>query len=72
MIKCYDKVVYKRVDELIPYEQNARVNDRAVSALVKAIPVMGFNVPGFKSGAGLFFMSARTLYQNLGISFSSR
>ena len=34
--------------------------------------VMGFSVPGFSSGAGLFFMSARTLYQYFGISFSSR
>lgn len=45
LIKCYDKVIYKEIGELKPYEQNARVNDRAVSALVKAIPVMGFNVP---------------------------
>lgn len=45
MIKAYDKVVYKRMDEIHPYENNARVNDSAVRALVKAIPVMGFNVP---------------------------
>ena len=45
MIKAYDKVVYKRLDEIKPYENNARLNDAAVRALVKAIPVMGFNVP---------------------------
>ena len=45
MIKAYDKIVYKRIDEIVPYENNARVNDAAIRALVKAIPVMGFNVP---------------------------
>ena len=45
MIKAYDKVVYKSIDEIIPYENNARNNSAAVEALVKAIPVMGFNVP---------------------------
>ncbi len=34
--------------------------------------VMGLWVPGFKSGAGFFFMSARTLYQYRGISDSLR
>ena len=45
MIKCYDKIVYKKVDDLVPYSNNARNNERAIEALVKAIPVMGFNVP---------------------------
>lgn len=45
MIKAYDKVVYKSIDEIIPYENNARHNEAAIEALVKAIPVMGFNVP---------------------------
>lgn len=45
MIKAYDKIVYKRIDEIIPYENNARNNSTAIEALVKAIPVMGFNVP---------------------------
>lgn len=45
MIKYYDKIVYKRIDEIHPYADNARVNDAAIKALVKAIPVMGFNVP---------------------------
>ena len=33
---------------------------------------MGLPVPGLTSGAGLFFMSARTLYQFWGISDSDR
>ena len=45
MIKYYDKITYLEIDEIIPYENNARVNDKAIDALVKAIPVMGFNVP---------------------------
>ena len=34
--------------------------------------VIGLSVAGFKSGAGLFFISARTLYHFVGISLSSR
>ena len=34
--------------------------------------VIGLPVPGLTRGAGFFFMSARTLYQALGISDSSR
>lgn len=45
MIKLYDKVVYLPTDSIFPYENNVRVNEKAVEALVKAIPVMGFNVP---------------------------
>ncbi len=44
-IKIYDKIVFKRIEDIIPYENNARVNDRAVKALANAIPRMGFNVP---------------------------
>ena len=44
-MKVYDKLVYKPVSELVPYENNARNNEKAIEALVKAIPVMGFNVP---------------------------
>lgn len=45
MIKSYDKIVYKPIGDIIPYENNARNNEEAIEALVKAIPVMGFNVP---------------------------
>ena len=34
--------------------------------------VIGCRVPGLRSGAGLFFMSARMLYHALGISSSAR
>lgn len=45
MIKYYDKITYLEIDEIIPYAENARENSAAIEALVKAIPVMGFNVP---------------------------
>lgn len=44
-VKFYDKIAYKDILEIKPYENNARINDAAIEALVKAIPVMGFNVP---------------------------
>lgn len=44
-IKVYDQIVYRRIEDLIPYDNNARINDRAVGALEKMIPVAGFNVP---------------------------
>lgn len=44
-VKVYGEIVYRRIEDLVPYENNPRVNDRAVSALVEDIPVMGFNVP---------------------------
>ena len=44
-IKVYRDVVDVPIAEIKPYENNARVNDKAVQALVKAIPTMGFNVP---------------------------
>ena len=34
--------------------------------------VTGFRVPGFSSGAGFTFMSARRLYHAVGSSFSVR
>lgn len=44
-VKIYDQIVYRRIEDLIPYENNARINDRAVDALEKMIPTAGFNVP---------------------------
>lgn len=44
-IKVYDKIVYKRIEDLVPYENNPRINTRAVEALIRDIPTMGFNVP---------------------------
>ena len=45
MIKYYDKITYIPIGDIVPYSNNARNNDAAIEALVKAIPVMGFNVP---------------------------
>ena len=39
------KIVYKNVDELIPYENNPRNNDGAVEAVAKSIKEFGFKVP---------------------------
>lgn len=39
------KIVYKKVDELIPYENNPRNNDGAVEAVAKSIEEFGFKVP---------------------------
>ena len=33
------------IDEIVPYENNPRINDRAVPALVESIRMVGFNVP---------------------------
>lgn len=44
-VKVYDTIVYRRIEDIKPYDNNARVNDRAVDALEKMIPVAGFNVP---------------------------
>lgn len=38
-------VVYKKVDEIIPYEKNPRINDAAVEAVAKSIKEFGFRVP---------------------------
>ena len=35
MIKIYNQIVYKRVEDLIPYENNARNNEQTGEALVK-------------------------------------
>lgn len=39
------KIVDKKVDELIPYANNPRVNDHAVYAVAKSIEEFGFKVP---------------------------
>lgn len=44
-IRIYDKIVYVPLDEIIPYDGNARINDRAINALEKTLPKIGFNVP---------------------------
>ena len=39
------EVVYRRVDELIPYENNPRINDRAVEVVAASIKEFGFKQP---------------------------
>lgn len=39
------QIVYKKIDELIPYENNPRNNDRAIEAVAKSIKEFGFKVP---------------------------
>lgn len=39
------KIIYKKIEELIPYENNPRINDQAVSAVAASIKEFGFKVP---------------------------
>ena len=38
-------IVYKKVKDLIPYENNPRNNDEAVDYVAKSIEEFGFKVP---------------------------
>ena len=40
-----EQIVYKRVDELVPYENNPRNNKKAVDKVAKSIEKFGFKVP---------------------------
>ena len=39
------KIIYKNVDELIPYENNPRNNDAAVPMVAESIKDFGFKIP---------------------------
>ncbi len=39
------KIVYFKVDELIPYNNNPRINDKAVAPVAESIKEFGFKVP---------------------------
>ena len=39
------KIVYKKVNELVPYENNPRINDGAVEYVKNSIKEFGFKVP---------------------------
>lgn len=39
------KIVYKKIEDLTPYENNPRLNDNAVDAVAKSIEEFGFKVP---------------------------
>ena len=38
-------IVYKKVEDLVPYENNPRNNDKAVEAVANSIKEFGFKVP---------------------------
>ena len=46
-------IVYKKVSELIPYDNNPRNNDGAVDAVAKSIEEFGFKVPCVVSSDGV-------------------
>ena len=46
-------IVYKKVDDLIPYDNNPRNNDEAVDYVAKSIEEFGFKVPCVVSGDGV-------------------
>lgn len=39
------QIIYKSIDELVPYDNNPRDNDNAVDAVANSIREFGFNVP---------------------------
>ena len=39
------QIEYKRIEELIPYSANPRINDDAVEAVARSINEFGFKVP---------------------------
>lgn len=39
------KIVEKKIDELIPYENNPRINEYGINALAESIKRFGFKVP---------------------------
>lgn len=39
------EIIYKNIDELVPYENNPRHNDQGVDALAESIKEFGFKVP---------------------------
>ena len=39
------EIIYKKTSDLIPYEKNARKNDKAVKYVAKSIKQFGFKVP---------------------------
>lgn len=44
-IKVYKEIVMIPVSDITPYWNNPRKNEKVVRALIKAIPIVGFNVP---------------------------
>lgn len=47
------QVVYRKVDEIIPYEKNPRLNDEAVEPVAESIKEFGFKIPIMLSSDGV-------------------
>lgn len=47
------QVVYRKVDEIIPYEKNPRLNDGAVEPVAESIKEFGFKIPVVLSSDGV-------------------
>lgn len=43
-------IEYRKLSDLVPYEKNARKNDKAVEKVVSSIEEFGFNVPNSNGG----------------------
>ena len=72
MVKMENKkmnIVYKKVKDLIPYENNPRNNDEAVDYVAKSIKEFGFKVPCVVSSDGVLITGQTRLkaWKKLGI-----
>lgn len=47
------KIVYKKIEEVLPYENNPRNNDEAVDAVAESIHEFGFKIPIVLSSDGV-------------------
>ena len=47
------KIIYKSVEDLIPYAENPRKNDKAVDAVAESIQAVGFKNPIITDGEGV-------------------
>lgn len=56
------KVVYKKLDEITPYEKNPRKNDEAVQYVKNSIEKFGFKNPIIVDGAGVI-VAGHTRYK---------
>jgi hypothetical protein len=59
------QVVYKRLDEIKPYENNPRLNDDAVEPVANSIKEFGFKVPIVVDKDGVI-VAGHTRYKAIG------
>ena len=69
-VKTYDKIVMRNIEEITPYFNNPRQTEKAVAALIKVIPEVGFNVPIFidKNGVIIKGHSRYSAAKSLGMT----